>query len=103
MASFALDSQLHAIGRHLLRVAAAGGDVRAEIRDINDRHCLVPEQQCRAFEHDAYRAYEFERDRQLSISHLRTIGWARFALDSHLQRSELEASRRSLDDGLSGI
>lgn len=101
MANFVLDSQLHAIGRHLVRVAAAGGDVRAEIRDINDRHCLVPEQQCRAYEHDAYKVFEFERDRQLGVSHLRAIGWAGFAYESHVRRPDLEAARQTLDKLLS--
>lgn len=100
MASYILDSQLHAIGRHLVRVDRAGEDVRTEIRAIIDHHCLVPERLVKALENDAYRAYEFERDRELTVSNLNTLPWAMFAVESHMRKPALEASRRALEEGL---
>jgi len=101
MTSYILDAELHAIGRHLLRVDQAGGNVRDEIRNLNDRYCLVPEQKVRALENDAYRAYEFERDRELTAS-LRALSWAKCAVEIHTRKPELEASRRELEYGLFG-
>nr|WP_315039304.1 hypothetical protein [uncultured Neisseria sp.] len=97
MANIILNSQLHTLACHLVKVDNRV-DIKKEIRYLNDRYKLVPEEQFPAFEQDLQDMYEFEKKRQ--VKKIDIAGYTRFKLDQVTKNAALEYDDAYLDEQL---
>lgn len=87
MAGIVLDSELHAIAKHLVKLEQFVADeyqgvvtISKEVRSLNERYSFVSEDSYPAFEADVCAMYQFERDRQLK--EINKLAFVRFKLDN---------------------
>lgn len=90
-----LNAQLHKLARDLNAIQkqlGASFNEDREIRDIHDRHMLVSDRHFAEFAHDLKGLCQWEQERQLRVSRLRTIGYLGYRLRNEMAKVQ--------DDGL---
>jgi hypothetical protein len=87
MSGIILDAQLHKIARTVIEATSKNGStVKVETRKIHEDYMLVSDQHYHEFEHDVAAMVAFEQSRQLNVSSLRPLGYARYRLQSELDK-----------------